>query len=103
MSTADHIAPQWLARFSPTLENNDAAGVAELFEPSGFWRDFVAFTWTLLTAAEELQGSDSLPGCTMWGVQPWWWTGMRPPAMPGGTATSLCIFTTRSGTTISPI
>ncbi|TLP79521.1 flavin-containing monooxygenase [Nesterenkonia sphaerica] len=50
MKTADSIAQDWLDNFSVALENDDAEAAAKCFEPNGFWRDFVAFTWNLYTA-----------------------------------------------------
>jgi putative flavoprotein involved in K+ transport len=41
---------QWLERFSAALSRGDVKEAAELFEPDGYWRDLVAFTWTLHTS-----------------------------------------------------
>ncbi|QUD89617.1 flavin-containing monooxygenase [Phenylobacterium montanum] len=48
----------WLAEFEKALTSGEAARSAELFEPDGFWRDFVAFTWNLLT----LEGRSAIRG-----------------------------------------
>jgi putative flavoprotein involved in K+ transport len=45
---ADPIA-KWLERFSTCLERGDIGGAAQLFDEECYWRDLVAFTWTLKT------------------------------------------------------
>ncbi len=42
-------AERWLAKFAAALGKNDIDGAAALFEPGAFWRDLVAFTWTIKT------------------------------------------------------
>ena len=44
MKTAD-----WLQKFSSALERGDINAAAGLFEPDGFWRDLVSFTWNIKT------------------------------------------------------
>jgi putative flavoprotein involved in K+ transport len=39
----------WLQLFGSALERGDVAAAADLFEPGGFWRDLVAFTWNIKT------------------------------------------------------
>ena len=46
----------WLEKFSAALQKNDSKSVADLFDPEGFWRDFVTFTWNLKT----LEGRDEI-------------------------------------------
>lgn len=46
----------WLNGFSQALATGDADQAAAWFEPDGFWRDFVAFTWNLKT----LEGRDAI-------------------------------------------
>ncbi|WP_120005297.1 NAD(P)/FAD-dependent oxidoreductase [Nesterenkonia muleiensis] len=77
MSTADTTAQEWLASFSAALENNDAAEVAGLFEPAGFWRDFVAFTWNLHTA-EGAEAIRELVALTAPHIQPRHWHLTEP-------------------------
>ena len=44
------MTPQrWLEKFAAALAKGDLDGAAGLFEPGGFWRDLVAFTWTIKT------------------------------------------------------
>jgi putative flavoprotein involved in K+ transport len=39
----------WLQKFGNALERGDINAAAGLFEPEGFWRDLVSFTWNLKT------------------------------------------------------
>jgi len=39
----------WLQKFGSALERGDINAAAGLFEPGGFWRDLVSFTWNLKT------------------------------------------------------
>ncbi len=39
----------WLQKFGAALERGDINAAAGLFEPDGFWRDLVAFTWNIKT------------------------------------------------------
>ena len=72
MSTPTERASAWLANFAAALAKNDAAGAAALFEPGGFWRDLVAFTWNLKTLegpaaiAEALQATLGSAKPTNW-------------------------------------
>lgn len=51
---SDTTARAWLDKLEAATgaENPEAAGAqaAELFEPDGFWRDLISFTWNLYTA-----------------------------------------------------
>lgn len=42
-------AAAWLTTFGATLEARDSMAVAALFLEDGFWRDFLAFTWNIVT------------------------------------------------------
>ena len=46
----------WVDRFGLALAAGDAAGVAALFGAECYWRDLVAFTWTIRT----LEGRDAI-------------------------------------------
>ncbi len=50
----DQQVTDWLTTFADALNTTDpdaaADAVAALFEPDGFWRDLVVFTWNLHTA-----------------------------------------------------
>jgi len=39
----------WLASFNEALLAGNEAAIADAFLPTGFWRDFLAFDWTLAT------------------------------------------------------
>ena len=42
-------ASAWLADFMSALERCDIDAAVALFEPDGYWRDLVAFTWNIRT------------------------------------------------------
>ena len=46
----------WLEQFSKALTQGDSKAAAAMFDPNGFWRDFVAFTWNLKT----MEGPDDI-------------------------------------------
>lgn len=47
---------QWLSALEASLQSDQPADAAELFEPEGFWRDLVALTWNIKT----LEGRDEI-------------------------------------------
>jgi len=42
--------------FSTALQKGDSSAAAQMFDPGGFWRDFVSFTWNLKT----MEGHDEI-------------------------------------------
>lgn len=46
---AERDVARWLAGFEKALANRDIAGATLLFDAECYWRDLVAFTWTLKT------------------------------------------------------
>jgi putative flavoprotein involved in K+ transport len=42
-------AGRWLADFASALEKRDIDAAVALFDPEGYWRDLVAFTWNIRT------------------------------------------------------
>jgi putative flavoprotein involved in K+ transport len=46
----------WVAAFRSALQRHDIDRVLDLFEPDGFWRDLLAFTWNIHTA----EGHDAI-------------------------------------------
>lgn len=54
--TPTTLAERWLQRFAQTLTAGDRVTVQDLFAPECFWRDLVAFTWTLRT----FEGSEAI-------------------------------------------
>ncbi|MDF0603549.1 NAD(P)/FAD-dependent oxidoreductase [Psychromarinibacter sp. C21-152] len=57
------VIDDWLARFDTALSSGDANAVAELFEPGGYWRDLLAFTWNIHTAEGRPAIRDMLKAC----------------------------------------
>ncbi|MDO6749378.1 hypothetical protein, partial [Gilvimarinus sp. 1_MG-2023] len=55
-SPASIEAQTWLDHFNQALQNRNTAAATSLFEPQGFWRDLVAFTWNIKT----LEGRDAI-------------------------------------------
>ncbi len=49
-------AQVWLDQFTKTIASSNADAIAQLFEPSAFWRDYLPFGWTLQT----LEGCDAI-------------------------------------------
>jgi putative flavoprotein involved in K+ transport len=47
--TATQQARQWLDNFEETLNSDNPAQAADLFEGVGFWRDLVTMTWNIKT------------------------------------------------------
>jgi putative flavoprotein involved in K+ transport len=56
LTTCENAVDEWLAAFTAALDHRDIEQVLDLFEPEGFWRDLVAFTWNLYTA----EGHDAI-------------------------------------------
>ena len=75
MSRAELALGAWVGRFAEALAQPDAAAAAALFAEDSYWRDLLAFTWTLRTA----EGRDAirarvaecaaLTGATRWRVE----------------------------------
>ena len=53
-------AQAWLDRFGAALAAGDIDAAAALFRPDGFWRDVLAFTWTLDVAEGPAAVADRL-------------------------------------------
>jgi putative flavoprotein involved in K+ transport len=76
------LTPQrWLARFAAALAKGDIDAASKLFEPGGFWRDLVAFTWTLKTFEGRAEVKAML-AAVLSGVKPSGW-GIRGISSPG--------------------
>lgn len=76
---AELQASEWLARLQARLAARDAAGAAALFLPDGFWRDMLAFTWTI----ETLEGAPAIAAMLAARLEP---TGAVAFALEPGTA-----------------
>jgi putative flavoprotein involved in K+ transport len=53
----------WLARFDATLGAGDATAAADLFEPDGYWRDLLSFTWNIKTMEGSAAIEQMLTSC----------------------------------------
>jgi putative flavoprotein involved in K+ transport len=53
----------FLSRFEKALADGDSLAAAEMFEPAGFWRDLVSFTWNIKTMEGRDQIRDMLDAC----------------------------------------
>jgi putative flavoprotein involved in K+ transport len=62
-------AAAWLQKFGSALEKGNLDAAAGLFEPGGFWRDLVAFTWNLRTC-EGRPAIKAMLAQTLAGVKP---------------------------------
>ncbi|PFG51297.1 putative flavoprotein involved in K+ transport [Marinobacter sp. LV10R520-4] len=54
--TATQQARQWLDNFEETLNSDNPAQAADMFEDNGFWRDLVTMTWNIKT----MEGRDAI-------------------------------------------
>jgi putative flavoprotein involved in K+ transport len=59
----------WLSRFGTALERGDLDSAVGMFEPGGFWRDLVAFTWNIKTCEGRAEIKAMLAS-TLAGVKP---------------------------------
>jgi putative flavoprotein involved in K+ transport len=53
----------WLARFDAGLKAGDPEAVAALFEPGGYWRDLLTFTWNIRTMEGREAIAEMLAAC----------------------------------------
>ena len=86
-------AARWLESFSGALARRDLDAAAALFEPDGYWRDLVAFTWTLHTAEGRAAIRSTLER-TLAQASPTTWTLTGPSPAGDG---FFFAFTTRTG------
>ncbi|WP_185974799.1 NAD(P)/FAD-dependent oxidoreductase [Deinococcus detaillensis] len=49
LPTPSQEVTRWLDAFGASLERQDITAATELFEPQGYWRDLVTFTWNIKT------------------------------------------------------
>jgi putative flavoprotein involved in K+ transport len=56
MTTPTSVIAAWLARFEEALQSPARADWSQLFADECYWRDFVAFTWNIIT----LEGRDAI-------------------------------------------
>ena len=65
-------AQHWLDQLNQALQHRDPAAAAALFEPQGFWRDLVTFTWNIKTL-EGREAIQAMLTATLAQVQPSNW------------------------------
>jgi putative flavoprotein involved in K+ transport len=96
-ATATHSpAPdvqQWLDRFGAALERRALDDVIALFEPDGYWRDLVTFTWNLKTLEGPAQIRAMLDA-TLATVQPSHWQLEGTPTVDAGVTDAWFTFET---------
>ena len=49
IATKAGVVEALLQRFGAALEQGDSAAAVACFEPDGYWRDLVSFTWNIAT------------------------------------------------------
>jgi putative flavoprotein involved in K+ transport len=60
---------QWLQKFGGALQRGDIDAATAMFEPGGYWRDLVSFTWNVKTCEGRAEVKAML-AATLAGVQP---------------------------------
>ena len=60
MSDYESYVTQWLETFEVALARLDIDAAAALFQPDGFWRDILAFTWNIETASGRIEVAERL-------------------------------------------
>ncbi|MFT4729311.1 MAG: putative flavoprotein involved in K+ transport [Granulosicoccus sp.] len=74
---------QWLEAFESALGQADAEATAELFEPEGFWRDMVSFTWNITTMDGREDIKEMVTHCVA-DAKPGNWLVAEPPTEADG-------------------
>ena len=100
-SQATNADPQarvdaWLASFEAALRARDIEKAAELFAPTCFWRDLVAFSWNL-TTVENRDGVVDLLRATLDRTDPHGFATSEPPDEADGVTTAWITFETAVG------
>ncbi|HYN11865.1 MAG TPA: NAD(P)/FAD-dependent oxidoreductase [Burkholderiales bacterium] len=86
----------WLEGFGAVLARNDVAAAAGFFDRECYWRDLLAFTWTLKTC-EGREEIKAMLGATLAAAKPSKWTAQGPPTMSGGVSEGWFTFETAVG------
>ncbi|TLU73216.1 flavin-containing monooxygenase [Lichenicoccus roseus] len=93
LDAPSRAAADWLRQFDHALRTNDGAQAARLFEPAGFWRDLIAFTWNIKT----LEGRDEITAMldtTLPHIKPHDWRMSEPATEADGVVTAWFDFET---------
>lgn len=84
---------EWLGSLDSALKSVDAEAVAELFEPEGFWRDMISFTWNITTMEGRDAIKDMVSSC-MAEAKPGDWAVEEPPTEADGITDAWITFET---------
>jgi putative flavoprotein involved in K+ transport len=76
----------WLARFDAALMAGDAAAAVDLFEPDGYWRDLLTFTWNIRTMEGRAAIADMLDACLSHTAPTGWRRTAEPEVSEDGMA-----------------
>jgi putative flavoprotein involved in K+ transport len=86
----------WLEKFSKCLARGDLDGAAKLFGDECYWRDLLAFSWTLKT----FEGRDAIKAmlaATLARARPSAWTALGQPTQANGALEAWFSFETAVG------
>jgi putative flavoprotein involved in K+ transport len=95
-SSPSETAERWLRDFDTALSAGSDQLVADLFLPDGFWRDLVAFTWTIRTM-EGRPAIAAMLRATGARTRPSGWRLEGPATESGGTVEAWLRFDTAVG------
>src|SRR5436190_24340807 len=91
----------WLQAFGAALARNDIRAVANFFGYDCYWRDLLAFTWTIKT----FEGPDEITAmlaATLNSTQPSGWALAGTPALNAGATEAGPTFATQRGRGVAP-
>ncbi|MGH9115018.1 MAG: NAD(P)/FAD-dependent oxidoreductase [Acidimicrobiales bacterium] len=83
----------WLEQFERALVARDIQAATQLFAPTCYWRDLVAFTWNIATV-EHRAGVRDLLENTLDNTAPSGFRTAEPPTEDGGVVTAWIVFET---------
>lgn len=93
---ANAVAQKWLASLDAALQKGDVAAASALFVKDSYWRDLVAFTWTLYTVEGPAGIADMLTA-NLERSKPSGWALTEDAAEDGGVTTAWFKFETSEG------
>ncbi len=59
----EKVIDEWIGALNAALTDRDIAGASALFEPDGYWRDLLTFTWNIKTMEGRAAIADMLTAC----------------------------------------
>lgn len=86
----------WFSAFESALVARDVARATEMFAPTSYWRDLVAFTWNI-TTVEDRDGVTDLLTHTLDRTDPTGFRTTEPPEEADGVPTAWFEFETATG------